>query len=297
MLPPSDSLHHQNLKIAEFISSIQATQAPPPAYSSTRPATAAIDQDQSAEDDDDYDYDCPSTPPAPITINIDASLKVEGHANTIVLSTVASLPAAPSTPSKLPLAAEPRTVPSPTPETGRVQRLTGMVLNALRDAGLLDCAPDAHGEMLSRPVEIHVNAGIVLKGNRNTVCSGLPKSIKPAAAVVGSVANGETNVKGVERGGVESGSKRRACSVNVLPQDCTSLRHVKLMLLPGASRDIVSQESSLLLRAWRATARVNWQCSASLVIGHCLAIWLILPVARRDLTAANSAGYVEALPN
>jgi hypothetical protein len=251
MLPPTDSLHLQNLKLSGFIASTRAAQAPPPAYSATTPTTPPPNEDQLAEDDDDYDY--PSTQPAPITINIDNSLTVQGHANTIVLPSTSS-PASLPSPTSLPAGTQ--TCAHPNPHTGRVERITGMVLTALKDAGLLDSAPDMDGQMMSRPVDIHVNAGIILKGSRNTVCTGMPKLVKSATAgaAVRSTAKArvEVEVEGEDHHGVvvDGSNKRRASSVGaLLHHRCLSHSQFELRIfsrsLPrwGCRRELVALES------------------------------------------------------
>jgi hypothetical protein len=182
--------------------------------------TSALHQDQLADyddDDDDDGYDYTSSRPAPIMIKIDASLKIEGHANTIVL------------PSASPIGPSAHTKPSPassTPQSsyqnGRADRLTNIVLTALKDAGLLESTQEKNSQATKRPIEVHVNAGIILKGSKNTVCSGMPRMVKPAA---GADAAGVTAAKlkaDAERSEHSMGTeslKRRACSVRANSDD------------------------------------------------------------------------------
>lgn len=208
MLPPFDSLQHQNLKLPEFISSSQTAQVPPPAYSATILATPALSEDQLAEEEEDDGYDHFSSPPAPITIRIDASLKIEGHANTVVFPQSSPLPTKPS--SSLNLHTAMTGTQKGTAQSGRVERLTNMVLTTLKDAGLFK---NSTGELddqppMRRPIDIHLDAGIRLKGSKNTVCSGLPKLIK---ATGGGAMKVNTGVNGL----VVDARKRRACSVCV----------------------------------------------------------------------------------
>jgi hypothetical protein len=215
MLPPTDSLQHQNLKLAEFISSAQITRAAPPAYSATSHETPALDQDQLADDDDDDDddaddgYEYISSPPAPIKIKIDASLKIEGHANTIVLPSASPGPSPPTKQSAASSSSQ------PSYQNGRAERLTNMVLTALKDAGLLEGTQGTDSQATKRPIEVHVDAGIILKGSKNTVCSGLPKLIKPAtgAGAVAGAAKVKTELERGEQGREAESQKRRACSV------------------------------------------------------------------------------------
>jgi hypothetical protein len=47
-------------------------------------------------------------------------------------------------------------------QNGRVEKLTNMVLTALKDAGILDSGRETDGQtMTTRPIEINVDAGIV----------------------------------------------------------------------------------------------------------------------------------------
>ena len=220
MQPPTDSLHHQNLKLAEFISNGQITQAPRPAYPTTTPTPPAPNNDQLAEYDDG-DYDHPSAYPAPITINIDASLKIEGHANTIILPPSGSSPPTSLSSSPEQLSAQPRGgAQRPSPK-GRAERFTRMALTALKDAGLLDPIPDIDGQMMRSPVDLHVNAGIFLKGSRNMVCTGLPKLMKSTAG--GGAAKGEAEGKRHECAVTMTETrKRRACSVSALHSQVVS---------------------------------------------------------------------------
>lgn len=163
MLPPTDSLRHQNLKVAELISTIQAAQS--------NTTTAAPRANELAGADDDCEYMAPRQ--APITINIDSSLKIEGHANTVVVQPSPSPSPNQSSPSGL-SGASSATQPS---SNGRAEKLTTVVLVALKDAGLFTTAKGLDGQPMPRQVDVHVNAGIILRGGRNTVCSGWPRPV------------------------------------------------------------------------------------------------------------------------
>lgn len=227
MLPPNDSLQHQYLKAAEFISTTHPAQVPPPAYSATGPVAPALIEDQLAEDDQDYDY-LFSRPP-PITININASLKIEGHGNTIMLPPSPMPPTSPSSSSR----------PSAGPEAsqraaqnGCVEKLTGMVLAALKDAGLLGSTNELDGQSMSRPIDIHVDASILLKGSKNTVCSGLPKWIKGTGDAAAKVKPGPGRA---DECAASEGRKRRACSVTTLSHWWAMVERTELTLILGAS--------------------------------------------------------------
>jgi len=92
-----------------------------------------------------------------------------------------------------------------------------MVLTALKGAGLLENTTEEPNSLAEkRPIDVHVNAGIVLKGSKNTVCTGLPKLVKPpaagAAAGVGT-AKGKPQAERGEHSMAAESQKRRACSV------------------------------------------------------------------------------------
>jgi hypothetical protein len=216
MLPPTDSLQHQNLKLAEFIASARTAQPPPPAYSSSFPEASTLLKAHLTDDDDD-DYDHAASRPAPITIHLDASLKIEGHGNTVVLSPSSPSPlvnssSTPSSSSSSTAPVAPAVVPR-TSQTARVEKLTSMVLTALKDAGLLNNTQQSDGETtMMRPVDVRVNAGIVLKGSKNTICTGLPKLLKTADAAAALKARSEG--KQGDGGMASENRKRRASSVS-----------------------------------------------------------------------------------
>ncbi len=205
MLPPTDSVQHQILRLRALFPSTQEPQTSPPAYSPTNPMTPALYEDH-LTDEEDYGY--PESRPAPITINIDASLKIEGHANTIFLppaSSPTSSPSSSATPSPAAISSR------PCYQNGRVEKVTSMVLAALKEADLFKSARAMDGGTTSRQVEISVNAGIVLKGSRNTVCSGLPKLIKRTGAP--ATAREKPDPRIGEESAASGTRKRRACSV------------------------------------------------------------------------------------
>ena len=76
---------------------------------------------------------------------------------------------------------------------------------------------DGQTTTTTRPVEISVNAGIVLKGSKNTICSGLPKLMKGDGAP--AAARDKANLKTGEDGVAPETRKRRACSVCGIPID------------------------------------------------------------------------------
>lgn len=168
-------------------------------------------EDQSL-DEEDYDY--PASLPAPITINIDVSLRIEGQANTIVLPPASSPVSSPSSSAKPSPAAM---TSQPSYQHGRVEKVTSMVLTALKEAKIFRSTQATDGQTTTRPVEISVNAGIILKGSKNTICSGLPKLMKGNGAPAAAAARDKANLKMGEDGVAAESRKRRACSVCGIP--------------------------------------------------------------------------------
>ena len=155
MLPPSDSLQHQDLKLAEALSDIQAIEVPPPSYT----AMPAANETFHAYEVEDYDDDGIPTP-SPIIIKITASVQIQGQGNTIVLPPS-------NAPTRLPPNLAARTAQA---GLGRAEKLTRTVLTALRDAGLLEDA-----EKRQRPLELHVDASVNVNGEKNVICAGIPR--------------------------------------------------------------------------------------------------------------------------
>ncbi|KAK2748714.1 hypothetical protein FQN57_000295 [Myotisia sp. PD_48] len=187
MLPPSDSLNHQNLKLAEFIASLQkktSLPAPPPPYAAnaldpksndTAAATVLNDVDEYGDDDGAY--------LAPIVIKIDTSICIDGQGNTIAIPSSIGSPSSPDE-TNTPIPVEPSS-PAPTDPATAVQQLQQLqqrrqakstqlasaIISALKSAGVLE-DPETSRQ---RPIEINVNAGIRIKGHANVICSGTQK--------------------------------------------------------------------------------------------------------------------------
>lgn len=138
MQPPNESITHQQHKISEFVvngRTIRAPAAPPPTYrDATNPAVANKDQTTYTEDEEDDEEYC-LTPP-PITIDIDATTRVDGHWNS---------------------------VPFPTNHT-----VVPMVINALKHVGVLGDKEDQR-----RAINIKINASTTIRGNSNKMCPPL----------------------------------------------------------------------------------------------------------------------------
>jgi hypothetical protein len=187
MLPPSDSFRHQELKLAEALSNIQAIEVPPPSYT-LMPVTDGNWNAYTTDEEEDED-EC-LTPLAPITIHIDASIRVDGQANTVILPptnpTFSGLsPGAPG--------------PGRTARAGqaRAERLTSTILAALKEAGVVG-ADSGRGQ---RPLELHVNASVHVNGEKNVICAGTPRAGRKDGSALQEVAQ-------------EGNRKRRAESVS-----------------------------------------------------------------------------------
>jgi hypothetical protein len=174
MLPPSDSFLHQELKLAEALSNIQAIEVPPPPSYSERtgmPVTHdsfhAYSTTTEADDEDDYEEYL-----APVTIHMDASIRIDGQSNTLILGSPNATNG--NSAGAGPCADQPSNIQAPaqTASNGygcahgqtRAERLTSTILTALKDVGR------ASGR---RPWEININAGVTVNGERNVVCAGL----------------------------------------------------------------------------------------------------------------------------
>lgn len=173
MPPPSDSLLHHELKLAEALSSIQAIEVPPPPSYSERtvmPVTHDSFHAYSTIEDDEDDGDDDEKYLAPVTIHIDASIRVDGQSNTLLLAPPNATNA--NSAGADPCADQPSNIQAParTASTGygyahgqtRAERLTSTVLTALKDA---------RGAAGRGPWEININAGVSVNGERNVVCA------------------------------------------------------------------------------------------------------------------------------
>ena len=160
-MPPSDSLQHQDLKLAEALSEIQAIEMPPPTYS----AMPEDNETFHAYEVDDYNDDgCAA--PSPIVIKINASIYINGQSNTVVMP-----PTNVSAGSSSTLATR-----AAQASNGRAERLTRTVLAALKDAALLEDA-----ERRQRPLELHVDASVRVAGEKNMICAGISRTAQDSA--------------------------------------------------------------------------------------------------------------------
>lgn len=151
MQPPSDSLSHQQHKINEFVVNGRTIRAPPPTYSAaTTPALASTGHATYADDGEDDGEEYCSTPP-PITIDIDASVKIEGNWNT-----------APSA-------------------NNTIAPIVVNIVNALKHAEVIGDRED-----LRRRIDFKINASATYKGNSNKPCR--PVQLVKKEASVDSIA-------------------------------------------------------------------------------------------------------------
>ncbi|KAL2360457.1 hypothetical protein RJZ56_006683 [Blastomyces dermatitidis] len=188
MLPPSDSINHQNYKLAEFVASLRSQNRlvppqPPPTYAAAIAPAPVEDAFADIIDDDDEE----STAMGPITIKIDTSIDIEGQGNTIVIPTSIGASTSEEPQTSTSTSTSPSSSPSRSslPAAGgnsplqqlRQQRqvksaqLATTIISALKAAGIMDHMESGR----QRPVEVNVSSGIRIRGDRNVVCAGVPK--------------------------------------------------------------------------------------------------------------------------
>jgi hypothetical protein len=179
---PSDSINHHNLKLAEFLTGLQnqpAMAAPPPPYDAARPLGSISSEETLGLVSEAEDY---GDSIAPIVINIDTSIHVDGEDNTVIIPSSMS-----SGQEDAPASATAETSPTPpcTPTTTQQRpqqrqtksaQLATSIIAGLKFSGALE---DPESGRL-RPIEINVNAGVHVRGNRNVVCAGTRKPPQPA---------------------------------------------------------------------------------------------------------------------
>lgn len=189
---PSDSINHQNLKLAEFVAGLQnqaRLPAPPPPYT----AAAQLNDQPLGEFEDDEDDGMPLPP---VVLSIDTSITIDGQANTVAIPTALGVG------SEEDQAESPATTSNSFTQSLQQQRqaksaqIASSIVSALKSCGVLD---DGEGGR-TRPIKININAGLHIKGARNVVCSGLKRRMEPVPSTIPSDALGR-------------GRKRRAQSV------------------------------------------------------------------------------------
>ncbi|PGH08245.1 hypothetical protein AJ79_06031 [Helicocarpus griseus UAMH5409] len=215
MLPPSDSINQQSLKLAELVASLRSQNRhappPPPTYAVAIAPTASV-TDYSFADIGDDDEEC--APMTPITIKVDTSIDIEGQGNTIVIPTsigaTSSEEASTSTSSQT----------SPLQQLqqqrqAKSAQMASTIISALKASGVLDDRETGR----QRPVEVMVNSGIRIRGVRNVVCAGVPK--KPD---VNQAGNGDSSAE--ERESSSSGGRKRRASSQ--PAELPSAKKTRL---------------------------------------------------------------------
>ncbi|KAK2797826.1 hypothetical protein FQN50_009070 [Emmonsiellopsis sp. PD_5] len=189
MLPPSDSINHQSLKLAEFFASLRSSQSqnrlsvpPPPPYappttSSSFPTMPVAIEDSFADIEDDDDE---ATSLAPIMIKVDTSIEIEGQGNTIVIPTSnGGMGMAGDEATSAPTSTSSSPAPSSSSPLQQLQQLqqqrqvksaqlASTIIAALKSSGVLEDKESRR----QRPIEVNVNAGIRIRGDRNVVCAG-----------------------------------------------------------------------------------------------------------------------------
>lgn len=111
--------------------------------------------DSDCEDDDNM---VEAAQLAPVNIIVDASIKIDGQSNRLILPSLND-----PKPSYSPttLAATIRAI-----QQAKTERITAIVLAALRRAGSFDAGKEG------RPVNVKINAGLAIKGRGNVVAIG-----------------------------------------------------------------------------------------------------------------------------
>jgi hypothetical protein len=158
-------------------------------------------------------------PVVPITVHVDASVRIDGHANTVIL------PPSPATNST----ASGQVGLDRTAQGGHVhaESLASAVLTALRDAGVVvnggggggggvgACHPDHRAQ---RSLEVNIDAGLSITGEKNVICAGTPRiGMKDASTSATASGVQELRKRYEETEVLKQGSrKRRAESVSLM---------------------------------------------------------------------------------
>lgn len=210
MLPPSDSLLHHYIKLGEVAANMQNQKplvSPPPPYTTDQQHDSVHedihpdnDVDTNTDDEDIWD----NTTPTPISINIDASISVQGNSNTIIMTSGSQ-----SAPTPLATSSPKSTSMLQAAQKHRQNRITEMatsIIAALREPQYLSSLEiDGKG-----PIEININTGMKVEGNRNVISAGAGGAgcrILPRAKRDGSSHDGDEVGSSLKR-------KRRAQSVS-----------------------------------------------------------------------------------
>ena len=185
---------------------ILATASPPP-YSRVVLSTDTWRQESETDFDDNDGGDEGST--NPVSVLIDTSIKIAGHGNTVVVPSGttrhdsrpgavddASASASASAPVSLSPAAFLQSA-----QEHRQTRLSGLATAIICALKCAETSSDG-GAGSRRAIEIGINAGIQIEGNRNVICAGVaPRS------------PGRKDAQDTGANGSLAGRKRRAQSV------------------------------------------------------------------------------------
>lgn len=210
MLPPSDSLLHHYIKLGEVTASMQNQKplvSPPPPYTTNQQHNSVTEViypdneiDTNTDDEDTWD----NTNPTPITINIDASISVQGNNNTIIMTS--GSPSAPTSSAASSLTATSMLQAAQKHRQSRVTEIATSIIAALRESQYLPSS----GVDGKEPIEININTGMKVEGSRNVIFAGAGGGacrILPRAKRDGSSHDGDEVGSRMKR-------KRRAQSVS-----------------------------------------------------------------------------------
>ncbi|KAI5293356.1 hypothetical protein KEM55_007148 [Ascosphaera atra] len=226
---PAD-ISRSNLKLAEVLENLRRerrAEVPPPPYHEAADAgetTDVYDTDELDEEDER---------PAPVSILVDTAIDIDGQGNTVVLPlplTGPSLEEKRASRSASPQS--PQQDSHEEPEQGaqaqqearsnlqtfqqhrqaKSAQLMSAIITALENSGILTDKENGR----RRPIEIQVNAGLRVRGERNVVCAGMPKVV-PGSAAAAAAAAAQDRGQSVDPTPSEmeqlAGSKRRASMV------------------------------------------------------------------------------------
>jgi hypothetical protein len=273
MLPPSNPFLHHKLKLAEALSNVQAIEVPPPPnYSGRTGMPVTLDSvyahSTTAKDDNE---DNEEEYLAPTTIHVDASIRIDGQSNTLILAPPNAMNKNSTSASAVPCADQSPNIPASawTASTGygcahgqtSTERLTSTILTTLRDT----C-----GAVGLRSWEININAGVSVNGERNAVCVAVSprgqgqKARKEGRDVLEQRLHArEGRKRGVEGDGVDVGNesrKRRAESVSICPAGYVySMERLLTMahMVLGTCGDAESETGHTLNRSPKGRANIE----------------------------------------
>ncbi|KAF9891282.1 hypothetical protein FE257_004846 [Aspergillus nanangensis] len=168
MLPPSDSLTNQCHKLSEALPSSACTGAKallsPPPYSAAAPYQSSVEDIFCETDYSEDEEDTSLSTTKSIQLHINASIRVVGNGNTIIV------------PSSATANSTPISAPQPTPKQTKLTEIATGIIAELGHVGYF------HGSRAGSPppsTKISINAGIRLEGSRNLICTGIAPRVVP----------------------------------------------------------------------------------------------------------------------